>query len=309
VSCLTFNCRLSGQSTLNAQRNHPNSRGFGKSHNPARGARRRLRGDQACLLQKFVWIREASGVTVSSEMGGKEMEATRRRQRQEAEHADPGPQSTMRLQESQSAPDFSVADRNLTFGSRITPAERSVLRQYAGIIFAVLLICGASYLFLVAQKEKRETTGFDPNRPVPSDTVLRRRLTPEEYSVVREHGSQMPFRNEYWNTQRTGIYVDVITGQPLFTSLDKYDSNLGIPSFSKPIAQDLLVERPDNSEDMQRTEVLAKRSNAHLGYLFSDPQSPTGRRYSIYSAALHFIPKAEMKDKAYEAYLPVLEKK
>jgi methionine-R-sulfoxide reductase len=242
-------------------------------------------------------------------MGGKEMEATRRRQRQEAEHADPGPQSTMRLQESQSAPDFSVADRNLTFGSRITPAERSVLRQYAGIIFAVLLICGAIYLFLVAQKEKRETTGFDPNRPVPSDTVLRRRLTPEEYSVVREHGSQMPFRNEYWNTQRTGIYVDVITGQPLFTSLDKYDSNLGIPSFSKPIAQDLLVERPDNSEDMQRTEVLAKRSNAHLGYLFSDPQSPTGRRYSIYSAALHFIPKAEMKDKAYEAYLPILEKK
>jgi methionine-R-sulfoxide reductase len=213
----------------------------------------------------------------------------------------------MLLQESHAVP--AADDRDLSYGGRITPGDRSALSEYVGITLAVLLTCGAIYFFLLAQEEKRETTGFDPNRPLPSDTVLQGRLTPEEYSVVREHGSQTPFHNAFWNNQRTGIYVDVITGEPLFTSLDKYDSGLGIPAFSKPVEEDLLIERRDNSEEMQRTEVLAKRSNAHLGYLFPDPKSPTGRRYSIYSAALHFIPKEEMKDQAYQAYLPVLEKK
>ncbi len=117
------------------------------------------------------------------------------------------------------------------------------------------------------------------------------------------------FKTRYWNNERTGIYVDVITGEPLFTSLDKYDSGLGIPAFSKPISYDILVEKPDTSEDMQRIEVRAKRSDAHLGHLFADPKSPTGRRYSIHSAALHFIPKEEMKNKGYEADLPLLDKK
>ena len=109
-----------------------------------------------------------------------------------------------------------------------------------------------------------------------------------------------------------GIYVDVIDGQPLFTSLDKYDSGpggLGVPSFSKPISYDIVVEKPDNSEGMQRIEVRAKRSDAHLGHLFADPKSSTGRRYSIPSAALHFIPKEEMKASGYEKYLPLVDKK
>jgi len=195
------------------------------------------------------------------------------------------------------------------YGSRITSEEKSTLSTYIGVSIAVVLTAGALYFFLLAQQEKKETTGFDPNRPVPSDAVLKHRLKAEEYSVVREGGAQMPFQNEFWNNERTGIYVDVITGEPLFTSLDKFDSGLGMPAFGKPISKDLLVESPDTSHDMQRTEVRAKRSNAHLGHLFPDPKSPTGQIYSVNSAAFHFIPIERMKDAGYEAFLSLLEKK
>ncbi len=195
------------------------------------------------------------------------------------------------------------------YGSRITSEERSALSTYIGVGIAIVLIAGGLYVFFLAQKEKKETTGFDPNRPVPSDAVLKRRLKAEEYSVVREGGTQRPFQNQFWNNERTGIYVDVITGEPLFTSLDKFDSGIGMPAFSKPISKDLLVENLDTSHDMQRTEVRAKRSNAHLGYLFPDPKSPTGQSYSVYSAAFHFIPIELMKGEGYEAFLSLLEKK
>ena len=183
-------------------------------------------------------------------------------------------------------------------GGRITIEQKSTL-TYGGVIVAVLLTAGAIYFFVLLQKQKHDTFGFDPNRPIPSDAVLKTRLKAEEYNVVRRGGSETPFQNAYWNNERVGIYVDVIDGQPLFTSLDKYDSGpggLGVPSFSKPISYDIVVEKPDNSEGMQRIEVRAKRSDAHLGHLFADPKSSTGRRYSIPSAALHFIPKEEMKD-------------
>jgi methionine-R-sulfoxide reductase len=195
------------------------------------------------------------------------------------------------------------------YGARITSEEKSTLSTYIGVGIAVVLTAGALYFFVLAQKEKKETTGFDPNRPVPSDAVLKHRLKAEEYSVVREGGAQMPFQNEFWNNERTGIYVDVITGEPLFTSLDKFDSGLGMPAFSKPISKDLLVESLDTSKGMQRTEVRAKRSNAHLGHLFPEPKSPTGQLYSVNSAAFHFIPIEYMKDKGYEAFLSLLEKK
>ena len=195
------------------------------------------------------------------------------------------------------------------YGGRITSEERSAISTYVGVGIAIVLIASGLYFFFLAQKEKRETTGFDPNRPVPSDAVLKRRLKAEEYSVVREGGTQTPFQNEFWNNERTGIYVDVITGEPLFTSLDKYDGQIGMPTFSKPISKDLLVENLDTSHDMQRTEVRAKRSNAHLGHLFPDPKSPTGQSYSVNSAALHFIPIEYMKDRGYEAFLSLVEKK
>jgi peptide methionine sulfoxide reductase msrA/msrB len=195
------------------------------------------------------------------------------------------------------------------YGGRITSEERSAISTYVGVGIAIALIAAALYFFLLERKEKKETTGFDPNRPVPSDAVLKRRLKAEEYFVVRGGGTQTPFQNEFWNNERTGIYVDVITGEPLFTSLDKFDSGLGLPAFSKPISKDLLVENLDTSIDVKRTEVRAKRSNAHLGYLLPDPKSPTGQNYLVYSAAFHFIPKERMKDEGYEAFLSVLEKK
>ncbi len=195
------------------------------------------------------------------------------------------------------------------YGGRITSEERWAISTYVGVGIAVVLIAGGLYFFFLSQKEKKETTGFDPNRPVPSDVVLKHRLKAEEYFVVREGGTQTPFQNEFWNNQRTGIYVDVITGEPLFSSLDKFDLGIGMPTFSKPISKDLLVENLDTSHDMQRTELRAKRSNAHLGHLFPDPKSPTGQVYSVNSAAFHFILKEEMKGRGYEAFLSLLENK
>src|SRR5712671_6153740 len=192
-------------------------------------------------------------------------------------------------------------------GGRITSEEKSALSTYIGVTIAVVLTTGALYFFFLAQQEKKEATGFDPNRPVPSDAVLKHRLKAEEYFVVREGGTQRAFQNEFWNNERTGIYVDVITNEPLFTSLDKFDGGTGFPTFTKPISKDLLVEKADTSRDMQRTEVRAKRSDAHLGYFFADPTSPTGQRYAVNSAAFRFIPIEQMKDEGYEALLPLVE--
>lgn len=194
-------------------------------------------------------------------------------------------------------------------GGRITSEEKSAISLYVGVGVAIVLIAAGVYFFFLAQKEKIETTTFDPNRPIPSDAVLKQRLKAEEYAVVREGGSQRAFQNQFWNNEKTGLYVDVITGEPLFSSIDKFDGGVGFPTFSKPISKDLLEERLDTSHDMQRTEVHAKRSNAHLGYVFPDPKSPTGLRYVVYSAAFHFVPIEEMKDRGYEAYMAPFDQK
>jgi methionine-R-sulfoxide reductase len=194
-------------------------------------------------------------------------------------------------------------------GGRITSEEKSAISAYVGAGVAVLLAVVGIYFFFLTQKEKKETTTFDPNRPVPSDAVIKGRLKAEEWSVVRGNGSQTPFQNEFWNNEKTGIYVDVITGEPLFTSLDKFDGKVGLPTFTKPISYDLLVEVPDNTNEMQRLQVRDKRSNARLGHVFADPQSPTGRRYVVYSAAFHFVPVEQMKDRGYEAYVRLFDKK
>jgi len=193
--------------------------------------------------------------------------------------------------------------------SRITSEEKSTLSSYIGLGIAVVLAAGAIYLFLASHEEKKEITTFDPNRPVPDDVTLRRRLKPEQYRVVRENGTETAFQNEFWDNQRAGIYVDVVTGEPLFSSVDKFDGGTGRPSFTQPISKDLVVEKADNSNDMQRIDVRAKRSDAHLGHLFPDPTSPTGQRYAVESAAFRFIPLEQMKDQGYEEFLSVVEKK
>ena len=194
-------------------------------------------------------------------------------------------------------------------GGRITSEERSAISTYVGAGIAVHIAVVGIYFFFLTQKEKRKLPLLIPTRPVPSDTVLKSRLKAEEYDVVRGNGSQTPFQNEFWNSEKTGIYVDVITGEPLFASVDKFDGHVGLPTFTKPISKDHLIEVADNANEMQRTQVRAKGSNAHFGHVFPDPQSPTGQRYVVYSAAFHFVPVDQMKDRGYKAYLPVVQKK
>jgi methionine-R-sulfoxide reductase len=196
-----------------------------------------------------------------------------------------------------------------TLGSRVTSEDKSYLSTAIGVGVAVILATGAMYFFMLSKEKTKEVTGFDPNRPIPSDAVLKKRLKPDQYFVVRENGTETAFRNEFFENHRAGIYVDVITGEPLFTSLDKFDGGTGRPTFTKPISKDLLVEKLDTSHDMQRTEIRAKRSDAHLGHLFPDPASPSGQRYAVNSAAFRFIPTERMKEEGYETFLPLLEKK
>src|SRR6266404_9481596 len=119
-------------------------------------------------------------------------------------------------------------------GGRITSEEKSTISTYIGVIVATVLVAWGIYFFFLAQERTKEMTGFDPNRPLASDATLRRRLKPEQFLVVREGGTETAFQNEFWNNERTGIYVDVITGEPLFTSFDKFDGGTGRPTFTKP---------------------------------------------------------------------------
>lgn len=138
----------------------------------------------------------------------------------------------------------------------------------------------------------------------PDRKTLKEKLTPIQYEVTQNAATEPPFRNEYWETDRPGIYVDVITGEPLFTSRDKFDSGCGWPSFSRPISQELVAERKDLSHGMIRTEVRSRTGGAHLGHVFPDgPRELGGLRYCINSAALRFIPKEEMEREGYGDWL------
>src|SRR6266498_3266876 len=190
--------------------------------------------------------------------------------------------------------------------TRITADDTSRVSMCIGLGVAALLIGVVLYFTLVGHAASKEMTGFDPNRPVPVDAVLKSRLKPDQYHVTRENGTETAWQNEYWNNVRAGIYVDVITGEPLFTSLDKFDGGTGRPTFSKPISKESILEKDDNSYDMHRTEVRAKRSDAHLGHLVADPTSPTGQRYAVNSAALHFIQIEDLGHAGYAAYLPLV---
>lgn len=133
----------------------------------------------------------------------------------------------------------------------------------------------------------------------PSDAELRERLTAEQYHVTQQEGTEPPFRNEYWDNKQHGIYVDVVTGEPLFSSLDKYDSGTGWPSFTKPISTEHVETHTDRKLWMTRTEVRSKTGGSHLGHIFDDGPQPTGQRYCMNSAALRFIPVAQLEAEGY----------
>lgn len=136
---------------------------------------------------------------------------------------------------------------------------------------------------------------------------LKKKLTPLQYHVTQEQGTERPFENEFWNHHEDGIYVDIVSGEPLFSSLDKFDSSCGWPSFAKPLSS--VETKMDKSYGMIRTEVRSKTANSHLGHLFTDgPLELGGYRYCINSASLRFIPKKDLKKEGYEAYLVLFEK-
>ncbi|MEP7016056.1 MAG: peptide-methionine (R)-S-oxide reductase MsrB [Verrucomicrobiota bacterium] len=190
--------------------------------------------------------------------------------------------------------------------SRITSDDTSRLSMSIGLGVGLIFVGLIVYFVVSGYMKTKEVVGFDPNRPVPTDAVLRARLKPEQYRITRENGTETPFKNDFWNNDRAGIYADVITGEPLFTSLDKFDNSTGQLTFTKPISYDLIVEKQDLSYNMQRVEVRAKRSDAHLGHLFGDPTSPTGRRYSVNSAAFRFIPVERMEVQGYGQWVTLL---
>ena len=143
----------------------------------------------------------------------------------------------------------------------------------------------------------------------PSAEELKKKLTARQYDVTQHEGTEPPFQNEFWNEHRDGIYVDVVSGEPLFSSLDKYDSGTGWPSFTKPLEPDNVKTRTDRKLFVPRTEVRSKMGDSHLGHLFDDGPSPTGKRYCMNSASLRFVPVERLEAEGYGKYLALFQQR
>jgi methionine-R-sulfoxide reductase len=142
----------------------------------------------------------------------------------------------------------------------------------------------------------------------PSDAELKKQLSPLQYQVTQHEATERPFQNEFWNNHDAGIYVDVVSGEPLFSSLDKYESGTGWPSFTKPLEPANVKTKTDHSLLMERTEVRSAHADSHLGHVFDDGPAPTGLRYCMNSASMRFIPVSKLAEEGYGQYLPLFEK-
>ena len=188
-------------------------------------------------------------------------------------------------------------------GGRITGEDTSYWSVCLGLV-AVIVVGTTVYYVSSYKSQHKKTDPYDFNKPVPSDAELKARLKEEQYRVTRENGTEPAFQNDYWNSEKPGIYVDIITGDPLFSSLDKFDAKNGRPNFTKPLPTAKLVLKPDTSHpELNRIDIRTARSDSHLGYFFRDGPPPTGERYMVNSAALKFIPQDQMETEGYAQWL------